>query len=225
MILYGSTTTAGRASTYVQSHTLRPPNSQATLDDAGASIARLAPSAYYSLSALELPTGVPNVIQIAIIFLFICLLLCIAATISFSWSFAAARLLLLFANVAAAVGALEIAMTIQLDGLATWAILFASGAFSCGAIALRNVKDRPIRWVHRFVIYAGYAATLAAMAIAAVLLNARDSSGMFAGAALIGIYVAGSGCIFLAKTLIVRTMAKRMPEYAASLTAGPRQYT
>jgi hypothetical protein len=160
-------------------------------------------------------------IQIATGILAICFLLCAAAVISFSWSFAAARLLLSFANVAAAVGALEIAMTIQMDGLATWAILFAGGAFSCGAIALRNLKDRPARWVHRFVIYDGYAATFASMAIAALLLDARDSTGERATAALIGIYVAGSGCIFLAKTLIVRAMVKRMPEYAASLTAGP----
>jgi hypothetical protein len=152
----------------------------------------------------------------------ICFLLCAAGVVSFSWSFAAARLLLLLAIVAAAVAALEIAMTIPMQGLVTWAILFASGAFSCGTIALRNLKDRPTRWVHRFVIYDGYAATFAAMAIAAVWLDERDSSVKLATVALIGIYVAGSGCIFIAKTLIVRTMVRRMPEYAASLTAGPQ---
>jgi hypothetical protein len=160
-------------------------------------------------------------IQVATGILAICFLLSAAAVISFSWSFAGARLLLLFANVAAAVGALEIAMTIQMDGLATWAILFAGGAFSCGTIAMRNLKDRPIRWVHRFVIYAGYAATFAAMAIAAVWLDARDSSGALAAAALFGIYAAGSGCIFVAKTLIVRSMFKRVPEYLASLASHP----
>lgn len=164
-------------------------------------------------------------LQIATIVLVICFLLCDAAVITFCWSFAAARLLLLCAIVAAAFGALEIALTNQIDGLATWAILFASGAFSCGTIAMRNLKDRPIRWVHRFVIYAGYAATFAAMAIAAVWLDARDSSGLLALAALTSIYLAGSGCIFLAKTLIVRIMVKRMPEYPASLTADPHSYT
>jgi multidrug transporter EmrE-like cation transporter len=160
-------------------------------------------------------------IQVATVVLAACFLLCIAAVISFASSFAAARLLLLFATVAAVVGALEIAMTFQMDGLASWAILFASGAFSCGAIALRKLKDRPTRWVHRFVIYAGYAATFAVMAIAALVLDSRELPGMLSAAALFGIYVAASGCIFLAKTLIVRAMIKRMPEYAASLTAGP----
>jgi hypothetical protein len=160
-------------------------------------------------------------LPITTILLGTCCLLCVVAVISFSWSFAAARLLLLFASVGAAVGALEIALTIQIDGLATWAILFASGAFSCGTIARRNLKDRPIRWVHRFVIYAGYAATFAAMAIAALWLDARDSPGVVAAAALTGIYLAGSGCTFVAKTLIVRTTFKRMPDYLASLASAP----
>ena len=163
-------------------------------------------------------------IPIATIVLVTCCSLCVAAVISFSWSFAAAKLLLLFANVAAAVGALEIAMTIPMDGLATWAILFAGGAFSCGAIALRNLKDHPTRWVHRFVIYAGYGATFAAMSISALWLDARDSSGKVATAAIVGIYVAGSGFIFGAKALIVRAIIKRMPEYAASLKASPEHY-
>ena len=63
------------------------------------------------------------------------------------------------------------------------------------------------------MIYAGYAATLAAMAIAAAVgFDERSSAGLLAAAVLIGIYVAGSGGIFLAKTLIVRAMIKRMPE-------------
>ena len=183
-------------------------------------LARPAHSAYHPGIALESSSGVLNMLPVAIVVLAACFLLCTAAVISFAWSFAAARLLLLFATVAAAVGALEIAMTIPMDGLATWAILFASGAFSCSAIALRNLKDRPTRWVHRFVIYAGYAATFAVMAIAGLMLDARDSSGILATTALVGLYAAGSGGIFLAKTMIVRTMIKRTPEYAASLTAS-----
>ena len=160
--------------------------------------------------------------SVAAIFLVICGLLAIAAIFSFPWSLRTARFLLLTGNVAAAVGALEIVLTTPIDGLATWAVLFASGAFSCGTIAMRQLKDRPIRWVHRYVIYAGYAATLAAMANAAVWLHARDSTSLVATGILLGIYLAGSAVIFVAKTLIVRVMVKRMPEYQASLTAASR---
>jgi hypothetical protein len=79
--------------------------------------------------------------------------------------------------------------------------------------------------VHRFAIYAGYAATLAAMAIAAIGLDARNSSGLRAGGVLIATYAAGSLCIFLAKTLLVRSMSKRLPEYIALLAESPQQYT
>ena len=158
--------------------------------------------------------------QVATIVLVVCFVLCNAAVISFSWSVAVARVLLLCANVAAAVGALEIVLTTPLDGLGMWAILFASGAFSCGAVATRQLKDRPSRWIHRYVIYAGYAATLAAMAIAALWLHERSSAGLLATAVLIGIYLGGSGGIFLAKTLIVRSMIARMPEYRTTLS-GP----
>jgi hypothetical protein len=163
-------------------------------------------------------------ILIAIVVLAICFLLCAVAVILFSWSIRAAKLLLLMAIAAAAVAALEIAMTVPSDGLTTCAILFAGGAFSCASIAFRNVKDRPARWVHRFVIYGGYAATFAAMAIAALLLGARDSSGKLAAAVFFGVYMLGSGSIFLAKTLIVLAMVKRMPDYAASLTSGSEHY-
>jgi hypothetical protein len=158
------------------------------------------------------------------IFLVICAFLCIAAIASFLCSFRTAGLLLLLANIAAAVGALEIVLTTPIDGLATWAVLFASGAFSCGAIAMRQLKDRPIRWVHRFVIYAGYAATLAAISIAAVWLHAQDSSGVVCTGVLLGTILAGSACIFLAKTLVVRIMVKRMPEYLASVKHEDQQY-
>jgi hypothetical protein len=164
--------------------------------------------------------------DIATLFLAICFMLCIAAIVSFSWSFAAPRWLLLFANVAAVLGALEIALTNQIDGLEAWAILFASGAFSCGTTAIRNLTSRPIRWVHRFAIYAGYAATFAAMAIAAICLDARNSSGLLAAGILIATYAAGSLCVFITKTLIVRSiMSRRLPEYIASLAEGPQQYT
>jgi hypothetical protein len=161
---------------------------------------------------------------IATIFLVLSLLLAAASIGAFPWKFLAARLLLLCANALAAVGALEVAMTTPIEGLATWAILFAGGAFSCGTIALRQLKGRPIRWVHRYVIYAGYAATFAAMAIAALWLHARDATRAVGIGVLFGIYLAGSACIFIAKTLIVRSMIKRMPEYAESLTASPQQY-
>ena len=164
-------------------------------------------------------------ITIATILLVTCCSLCVAAVISFSWSFAAAKLLLLFANIAAAVGALEIAMTIPLNGLATWAILFASGAFSCGAIALRNLKDHPTRWVHRFVIYAGYAATFAAMSISALWCSMRVIHPAWSPRQRLLASMRRARALFSRpRRLIVRAIIKRMPEYAASLSAGPEHY-
>jgi hypothetical protein len=162
--------------------------------------------------------------QVATILLVICIVLCSASVISFSWSFAASRVLLLCANVAAAVGALEIALTTQLGGLATWAILFASGAFSCGVVATRQLKDRSSRWVHRYVIYAGFAATFTAMAIAALWLHEWSLDRLLAQTVLIVTYVVGCGCIIVAKGLIVQRMVTQMPEYFASLSAGPYRH-
>ena len=69
---------------------------------------------------------------VATIVLVICFVLCTAAVISFLWSFAAAGLLLYCAEiVTAGVGALELAMTTQINGLAAWAIL-------CAAALVRN---------------------------------------------------------------------------------------
>jgi hypothetical protein len=155
-------------------------------------------------------------LQIAGIVLTLSIALSAAAIVSVSRSTAAAKWLMLLANGASVLGALEMVLGNELDGIGNWSFLFACGACGCGVIAVRNLDRRSTRWVHRFVIYAGYAANFAAMGIAGLSLSARDSSGKLAAAVFIGIYVAGLPCIFLAKTLTVRIMRKTMPDYPAS---------
>lgn len=147
-------------------------------------------------------------------------LLSAAAILAFRWSVAMARLLLLGAVFAAAAGALAIALANLHGGALAWAFLFAGGAFGCSGHAAHNLVRRPTRWVHRFVIYAGYGATFATMAVVGLWLAARGSSGWLIAGAFFGVYVVGSACIFLAKTLTVRFAVMTMPEYQASLAAG-----
>ncbi|HEX7158583.1 MAG TPA: hypothetical protein VF214_06200 [Edaphobacter sp.] len=132
---------------------------------------------------------------------------------SFSRSIPASKLLLLCATAVIAGGALASAST-GTRGWASWAFLFACGAFGCSAIALRNLFSRPERWVHRFVIYAGYAATLASMAAAALWLQLRSSSGRAAIVVFAAVYVLGSMCVFIAKSLTVKFAVKNIPGYS-----------
>jgi hypothetical protein len=134
-----------------------------------------------------------------------------------------AKWLMLLANCAALLGALEVVFANELDGVGNWAFLFACGACGCGVVALRNLDRRLTRWIHRFVIYAGYTATFAAMGAAGLVLHARDTGGKLAAAAFVLIYIAGSLCIFVAKTLTVRCAQKTMPEYQASLGGDLRE--
>ena len=103
------------------------------------------------------------------------------------------------ANGAAILGVLEIVLANERTGVGNWAFLFACGAFGCGVVAVRNVNQRSTRWAHRFAIYSGYAATFAAMGTAGLWLHAQAASGKAALATFIGIYVAGSVGVFLAK--------------------------
>ena len=147
-------------------------------------------------------------LQVAGIALLVSILFSAAAIVSFSRSTAAARWLMICANGAAILGVLELVLTHELNGVAECAFLFACGACGCGVVAVRKLSQRSERRVHRFVIYAGYAATFAAMGTAGLWLTARAASGKLAAAVFIGVYLAGSVCVFLAKTLTVRIAAK-----------------
>ncbi len=140
-------------------------------------------------------------LQVAGIALISSILLSGAAIGSFSWSRAVAKWLMVCSNSAAILGVLEIVLANARTGAGNWAFLFACGAFGCGVVAVRNVNQGSTRWVHRFAIYAGYAATFAAMGTAGLWLHAQATTGKAAAATFIGIYVAGSVCVFLAKTM------------------------
>ena len=156
-------------------------------------------------------------LQVAGIVLALTVALAAAAIASFSQSRRAAKWLMLLANGTSTLGALVMALGNELVGVGNWSLVFACGACGCGVVAVRNLDHRATRWVHRFVIYAGYAATFAAMGCAGLWLYERDVSGKLAAAIFIGIFIAGSVCTFLAKTLTVRITRKTMPEYHASL--------
>src|SRR4051812_33565674 len=85
-------------------------------------------------------------------------LLSAAAIGSFSWSVVAAKGLLMGAFALAAVGVMAAGLASGQGGIVQWAFLFACASGSCTAIAVRQLFDRPTRWVPRFVIYAGYGA-------------------------------------------------------------------
>jgi hypothetical protein len=116
-----------------------------------------------------------------------------------------------------ALGALAVELAAGHSGVTAWAFLFACAACGCHANAARYLFLRPARWIHRFVIYAGYGATFAGMGAAGLWLESRAASGWLAALVFIGVYVIGSAGIFLAKTLTVRRTATPMPEYLASL--------
>ncbi len=144
-------------------------------------------------------------LQIATILLTLAILFSVAAIVTFwRWS-AAAKWLMRLANLAAVLGAFELVFANELGGVGNWAFLFACGACGCGVVALRNLDRRLTRWIHRFVIYAGYTATSAAMGAAGLVLHAREAGGKLAAAAFVLIYIAGSLGIFVAKTLTVRS--------------------
>ena len=159
-------------------------------------------------------------LQLAAVILLVSGLLSAAAVATLSRSVATAKLLLPCAIVVATLGMLAVGLVGEPGGLRAWAFLFACGASGCCSIAARNLFARPTRWVHRFVIYAGYGAAFAGMGAAGLWLESRAVSGRLAAGVFLGAYVLGSACIFLAKTLTVRLAAKTMPEYHASLTAG-----
>jgi hypothetical protein len=78
----------------------------------------------------------------------------------------------------------------------------------------RHLKTRTGRWVHRFVIYDGYGAVLAAMAALSLWSGGKAFPGWLVAVLLVGLYVVGSTAIFLAKTGIVRAANRLVPGYA-----------
>jgi hypothetical protein len=157
--------------------------------------------------------------EIAAISLAVAGLLSVAAVVSCSWSVVAATSLLRWAIALAAGGALAVVLAGGHGRLAGWAFLFACGSCSWCVNAARKLFDRSARWVHRFVIYAGYGATFATMGAAGLWLEVWAASGRVAAGVFIGTYIVGSAFIFLAKTRILRLTAKSMPEYHASVAA------
>jgi hypothetical protein len=131
-------------------------------------------------------------LQFAAIALVVSGLLSAAAVASFSWSVATAKVLLPFATVVATLGILAVALAGEPSGARAWAFLFACAACGCCANAARNLFSRPTRWVHRFVIYAGYGATFAGMGAASLWLESRAMSGGLTVAVFIGVYALGS---------------------------------
>ncbi len=131
------------------------------------------------------------------------------AVVAFAWSVTGAKVLL-FGSIAVAAGGVILAgVAAAYGGVAAWAFVFACGSCSCSITAARHLSFRPPRWVHRFVIYAGYGATFAAMGAAGLWLDSREATGRVAACVFVGAYLIGSACIFAAKTVTVRWAAKQ----------------
>jgi hypothetical protein len=158
--------------------------------------------------------------QVAGVALVISGVLSAGAIVSFPWSVSTSRLLSPAALACAGFAVVPAGLSGVHSALAAWTIFFALGACGCYATGIRNLFSRPARWIHRFVIYTGYGSTFAGMAAISLWLAANATSGWLAAGALICAYMAGSACIFLAKTVIVRLIAGSTPEYHTSLTAG-----
>jgi hypothetical protein len=138
------------------------------------------------------------------------------AVAAFAWSTGAARALLITATLLSAVAGVAAAAAGH-GALAAAAFVLAWAACGSNVNAARQLLAHPARWIHRFVIYAGYGATFAAMAAASLWLDARGAAGWPAAGLLGGAWAIGSTCIFAAKTLTVRRASRTRPEYAASL--------
>jgi hypothetical protein len=143
-----------------------------------------------------------------------------AAVGIFRWSVRAARMILNIAAVTVVLGGLTTA-AVGRSALTVCVLIFSWAGCACCVIAVRHLRDRSERWIHRFVIYAGYGATFAAMSAASVGLSQRPSAPWLAAVVLVGAWVLGSVCVFVAKTLTVRLVAKAMPDYMAALGADP----
>ncbi len=100
------------------------------------------------------------------------------------------------------------------NALQFWAIFFAMAGIGCMGNGFRHLKTRTGRWVHRFVIYDGYGAVLAIMTAFSLWAGGRAFPGWLVTTLLVGLYVAGSTAIFLAKTVNVSAANHLIPGYA-----------
>ncbi len=148
-------------------------------------------------------------LQLAATILVVSAVLASFAVVALTWSVSGAKVLLIGSIAVAACGVLLAGLAAAYGGLAAWAFLFACGSCSCSMTAARHLSNRPARWIHRFVIYAGYGATFAAMGAAGLWLDSREVPGRLAASVLIGAYLIGSAGIFVAKTVTVRQAANR----------------
>ncbi len=141
----------------------------------------------------------------------------------FTWSAVTSKVFLMAAIVAAVIGAVFNAAADQQGAAAAtiwgWGFVFCTCA--CCVIAGVYLKGRLARWMHRFVIYSGFAATFSAMAAAGFWMGSRGTPGYWVVGIFIGIYVVGSACIFAVKTLTIRRVARIMPDYISSLSGNP----
>ena len=140
----------------------------------------------------------------------------------FTRSAGTSNVLLMAAIVAAAISVVfdASATDMHLAIASVWGWGFVVCACACCVIAGVYLKGHLARWVHRFLIYSGFAATFSAMAAAGFWMGSRGMPGHKVAGIFIGIYVVGSACIFAAKTVVIRRVAKIMPEYISSLSNG-----
>ena len=129
------------------------------------------------------------------------------------------KLLIVASAIVGGLAAVAAAASIGESLLRFWALLFSVASVGCALGGGARLFLRSARWIHRFVIYSGYAVVFAAMSAAALYLSARNPSGKLAILLLVLVYAAGSLAIFLAKSFTVRVAARKMPEYSAAVNS------
>jgi hypothetical protein len=143
-----------------------------------------------------------------------------AAIASLLRSAAASKWLIVASTALGTLGTIAAASRIadSMVGFSAFGLAFAS--VGCAVSAGMRLRAHSARWVHRFVIYAGYSAVFAAMGIVALSLSSRHTDGKVAWLVLVAAYIVGSFGIFLAKALIIRRAMHTIPEYQASLPSA-----
>jgi hypothetical protein len=147
-----------------------------------------------------------------------------SACISFTWS-SKASLAALSAGVLSAAGAVVVSLSPGQPFL-FWPTLFATLAVGSALAAGGILTLRTKRWLHRFAIYSGFAATFAFMGwVAEVQPQLLPAFGGWKLAALLtGCYLVGSAAIFGAKTLALHGAPIAFPEYDPSAGKDPWEF-
>ncbi len=137
-----------------------------------------------------------------------CLLQC-AACLGFTWSLRWALVMSVAAGMASAVAA----ALLPSSQAPFWPSFFLAASAALSLAAWGILAFKLMRWVHRFVIYGGYAAVFGGMGLTVRVLQGRQAGAATQLAGLGLVYLIGSGAIFLVKAWTLRRAKTAFPGY------------